>query len=46
MADFEDAKPARTWHNMIDGQINLRDAVGGARSAFEQGGQALQASTT
>ena len=27
MADFEDAN-CPTWHNMIDGQINLRDAVG------------------
>jgi len=26
MADFEDAN-APTWHNMADGQINLRDAV-------------------
>jgi malate synthase len=26
MADFEDAN-SPTWHNMIDGQINLRDAV-------------------
>jgi malate synthase len=26
MADFEDAN-APTWHNMVDGQINLRDAV-------------------
>ena len=26
MADFEDADTP-TWHNMIDGQINLRDAV-------------------
>ena len=26
MADFEDATTP-TWHNMIDGQINLRDAV-------------------
>jgi malate synthase len=26
MADFEDAN-CPTWHNMIDGQINLRDAV-------------------
>ena len=26
MADFEDAQTP-TWHNMIDGQINLRDAV-------------------
>jgi malate synthase len=26
MADFEDAN-CPTWHNMIDGQINMRDAV-------------------
>ena len=26
MADFEDAS-APTWHNMVDGQLNLRDAV-------------------
>src|SRR4029079_9002727 len=26
MADFEDAN-SPTWHNMIEGQINLRDAV-------------------
>jgi malate synthase len=26
MADFEDAN-APTWHNMIEGQINLRDAI-------------------
>ncbi|HEX5613264.1 MAG TPA: malate synthase A [Burkholderiales bacterium] len=35
MADFEDAN-CPTWHNMIDGQRNLRDAV--RRSiTFEQG---------
>ena len=26
MADFEDAN-APTWHNMVQGQINLRDAI-------------------
>ena len=26
MADFEDSN-APTWHNLLDGQINLRDAV-------------------
>jgi len=37
MADFEDAN-CPTWHNMIDGQINLRDAV--RRSIrFEQNGK-------
>ena len=28
MADFEDAN-APTWHNMVDGHINLRDAIDG-----------------
>ncbi len=28
MADFEDAN-APTWHNMVDGQRNLRDAIDG-----------------
>jgi malate synthase len=37
MADFEDAN-CPTWHNMVDGQINLRDAVRGSIS-FEQGGR-------
>ena len=37
MADFEDAN-CPTWHNMVDGQINLRDAV--RRSiALQQGGK-------
>ena len=37
MADFEDAN-CPTWFNMIDGQINLRDAV--RRSiTFQQGGK-------
>jgi malate synthase len=37
MADFEDAN-CPTWHNVIDGQVNLRDAV--RRSiTFEQGGK-------
>jgi malate synthase len=31
MADFEDAN-CPTWHNMIDGQLNLRDAVRGSIS--------------
>jgi len=35
MADFEDAN-CPTWHNMLDGQLNLRDAVRRAIS-FEQG---------
>jgi malate synthase len=37
MADFEDAN-CPTWHNMIDGQVNLRDAVRRTIS-FEQNGK-------
>jgi len=37
MADFEDAN-CPTWHNMVDGQLNLRDAVRRSIS-FEQGGK-------
>jgi malate synthase len=37
MADFEDAN-CPTWHNMIDGQVNLRDAARRTIS-FEQGGK-------
>jgi malate synthase len=37
MADFEDAN-CPTWHNMVDGQINLRDAVRRTIS-FQQGGK-------
>jgi len=37
MADFEDAN-CPTWHNMIDGQINLRDAVR-RTIGFEQNGK-------
>ncbi len=40
MADFEDAN-CPTWHNMIDGQINLRDAVR-RTITFEQGGKHYQ----
>src|SRR5688572_20474927 len=40
MADFEDAN-CPTWHNMVDGQINLRDAVRGA-IRFQQGGKQYQ----
>src|SRR5713101_1498227 len=40
MADFEDAN-CPTWHNMIDGQINLRDAVRRTIS-FDQGGKHYQ----
>jgi malate synthase len=35
MADFEDAN-SPTWANMVEGQLNLRDAVRGSIS-FEQG---------
>jgi malate synthase len=37
MADFEDAN-CPTWHNVIDGQINLRDAVRRTIN-LEQGGK-------
>ena len=37
MADFEDAN-CPTWHNMVEGQINLRDAVR-RTIRFEQGGK-------
>ncbi|HEU4923119.1 MAG TPA: malate synthase A [Burkholderiales bacterium] len=37
MADFEDAN-CPTWHNMIDGQINLHDAVR-RTITFEQNGK-------
>ena len=37
MADFEDAN-CPTWHNMVDGQLNLRDAVR-RTIALEQGGK-------
>ncbi len=40
MADFEDAN-CPTWHNMIDGQVNLRDAVRRTIS-FEQGDRQYQ----
>ena len=40
MADFEDAN-CPTWHNMIDGQLNLRDAI--VRSiSFKQGDRTYQ----
>jgi len=38
MADFEDAN-CPTWHNMIDGQINLRDAVRRTISLGQNGKQ-------
>ena len=40
MADFEDAN-CPTWHNMIDGQLNLRDAVRRTIS-FEGGADSSQ----
>jgi malate synthase len=40
MADFEDAN-CPTWHNMIDGQLNLRDAVRRTIS-FEAGADSSQ----
>ncbi len=40
MADFEDAN-CPTWHNMIDGQINLRDAVR-RTITFEAGGKSYK----
>jgi malate synthase len=40
MADFEDAQTP-TWHNVIDGQINLRDAVRRSIS-LEQAGKQYQ----
>ena len=40
MADFEDAN-CPTWHNMVDGQINLRDAVRRTIS-LEQNGKRYQ----
>jgi len=40
MADFEDAN-CPTWHNMVDGQVNLRDAVRRSIS-FEQGAKRYQ----
>src|SRR3982074_3485639 len=40
MADFEDAN-CPTWHNMLDGQLNLRDAVRRTIS-LEQGGKSYR----
>jgi malate synthase len=41
MADFEDAN-CPTWHNMIDGQINIRDAVRRSISFESTGPDATQ----
>jgi malate synthase len=38
MADFEDAN-APTWHNMVQGQINLRDAITGTITYEESDGR-------
>src|SRR5947207_14823439 len=38
MADFEDAN-APTWKNMVEGQINLRDAIRGAINFTNPGGK-------
>jgi len=40
MADFEDAN-CPTWDNMIDGQLNLRDAIR-RTITFEQGGKSYK----
>ena len=40
MADFEDAN-CPTWHNMIDGQLNIRDAVR-CTIAFAQNGKSYK----
>jgi len=40
MADFEDAN-CPTWFNMVDGQVNLRDAVHGTIS-LQQGGKSYR----
>jgi len=38
MADFEDAN-APTWHNMIDGHRNLRDAIDGTITYYDSEGK-------
>jgi malate synthase len=38
MADFEDAN-APTWHNMIDGHRNLRDAIDGTITYYDSDGK-------
>ncbi|MSQ69878.1 MAG: malate synthase A [Betaproteobacteria bacterium] len=44
MADFEDAN-CPTWHNVIDGQVNLRDAVRRTIN-FEQNGRQYKLNET
>ena len=41
MADFEDAN-SPTWENMVEGQINLKDAVEGTISFTNPGGKQYQ----
>jgi malate synthase len=45
MADFEDSN-APTWENMIEGQVNLRDAVNGAISFVSPGGRRYELNDT
>ena len=42
MADFEDAN-SPTWHNMVDGHRNLRDAIDGTITYRDSDGKALRA---
>ena len=42
MADFEDAN-SPTWENVVDGQINLRDAVDGTIALRQPDGKRLRA---
>ena len=42
MADFEDAN-APTWNNMIEGQINLRDAIRRHDHVHQSGGKRISA---
>ncbi|MBW3581762.1 MAG: malate synthase A [Euryarchaeota archaeon] len=41
MADFEDSN-APTWANMVDGQVNLKDAVGGTISFQKPDGKTYE----
>ncbi|MDX1613157.1 MAG: malate synthase A [Candidatus Promineifilaceae bacterium] len=41
MADFEDAN-SPTWHNMVEGQVNLRDAVNGTISFTNPDGKVYE----
>ena len=40
MADFEDAN-APNWNNMVEGQINLRDAIRRSISFHKSGRQGI-----